>query len=43
MLDTVCPDCLVPIMRSRNKEELCVICDQAYKKSADVDKSSKEN
>ena len=31
MLEETCPDCNVPIMRSRSKEELCVVCGQAYK------------
>ena len=34
MLDTVCPDCMVPIMRSRKGVEACIICDQAYKQEA---------
>ena len=30
MLEQVCPDCDVPIMRSRKKEEICCSCDTAY-------------
>lgn len=33
MLEETCPDCNVPIMRSRSKEEICVVCENAYKKS----------
>ena len=40
MLEHVCPDCHVPIMRSRAKHELCVSCDQAYKTKVE-DKSVK--
>ena len=31
MLENTCPNCLVPIMRSKAGAELCVICDTAYK------------
>ena len=31
MLEMTCPDCLVPIMRSKAGQELCVVCDTAYK------------
>ena len=32
MLDQNCPDCLVPIMRSRDKkEEICCVCHEEYK------------
>ena len=30
MLDMVCPDCNVPIMRSREKEEVCCVCGDEY-------------
>ena len=34
MLEDVCLDCHVPIMRSRDKKtEKCVVCDQEYKKN----------
>ena len=33
MLEETCPDCNVPIMRSRSKEEICVVCGSAYKKA----------
>ena len=31
MLEMTCPNCMVPIMRSKAGQELCVICDTAYK------------
>ena len=32
MLNEVCPDCNIPIMRNRNKtEEICCVCGTAYK------------
>ena len=37
MLEEVCPDCMVPIMRSRQGEEQCVICNDAYKQKDDAD------
>ena len=37
MLETVCPDCFVPIMRSRSGVELCVLCNDAYKNKEDKD------
>ena len=30
MMGESCPDCFVPIMKSRNKEEVCVVCGTAY-------------
>ena len=31
MLEHSCPDCNVPIMRSRQKEEICCVCETEYK------------
>ena len=39
MLAEVCPDCMIPIMRSRSKEDMCVICDQDYKKEDKKDET----
>ena len=37
MLETTCPDCLVPIMRSRDKkEEICCVCHEEYKNKAET-------
>ena len=36
MLEQVCPDCDVPIMRSRKKEEICCVCETDYQRSNPV-------
>ena len=30
MLEATCPNCNVPLMRSRQKEEICVVCETEY-------------
>ena len=35
MLETTCPDCQVPIMRSRQKEEICCVCETEYQNKAE--------
>ena len=32
MLGSVCEDCNVPLMRNKEKDEICVVCDHNYRK-----------
>ena len=38
MLDKTCPDCDVPIMRSRQNEEICCVCETEYKNKTEEKK-----
>ena len=35
MLDESCPDCFMPIMRNKNKQEVCPMCDREYQNKSD--------
>ena len=32
MLGSSCDDCQVPIMKNRNQDEICVVCERNYRK-----------
>ncbi len=32
MLGSACDDCSVPLMRNKEKDEICVVCERNYRK-----------